>query len=97
MLSEPLHIAHAINATLFGTIDEPPLFHALKSVVSKHLNFHRCFSPSLAESWIDNETRDVSREKLLPAVPLFEFEVSVPIGDILEDTALRSTRTKGRG
>ena len=81
----------------FGTIDEPPLFHALKSVVSKHLNFHCCFNLSLAESWMDNETRDVNRDALVPAVPLLEFEAAIPIGEILEDTAQRSTRAKGRG
>ena len=97
MLSEPIHVAHAIDATSFGTIDEPPLFHALKAVVSKHLNFHRCFNLSLAESWMDNETRDVNRDALVPAVPLFEFEAAIPIGEILEDTALGSTRAKGRG
>ena len=96
MLSEPVHIAHAMDATLFGTIDEPPPFHALKSVLSKHLNFHRCFSLSLAKSWMDNETSDVSRETQIPAVPLFEFEVAIPIGEILADTALWSTRAKGR-
>ena len=84
MLSEPIHVAHAIDATSFGTIDEPPLFHALKSVVSKHLNFHRCFNLSLAESWMDNETRDVNRDALVPAVPMFEFEAAIPIGEILE-------------
>ena len=97
MLSEPVHVAHAIGATLFGEIDEPPLFHALKSIVSKHLNFHRCFNLSLAESWMENETRDFNRDVLVPAVPLFEFDVSIPIREILEDTALRSTRAKGRG
>ena len=97
MLSEQVHVAHAIDATSFGTIDEPSVYHALKSVVSVHLNFHRCFNPSLVESWMDNETRDTNRDPIVPAVPLFEFETAIPIGEILKDTVLRSTRAEGRG
>ena len=41
--------------------------------------------------------RHFNRDVIVPAVPLFEFEVSIPIGEILEDTTLRSTRAKGRG
>ena len=97
VLSEPVHVAHALNATLFGELDEPPLFHALKSIVSKHLNFHRCFSLDFAESWKENQTLDVNRDVLAPSVPLFEFDEAIPISEILQETELRSTRAKGRG
>ena len=97
LLSEVVHIGHALNATVFGPMDEPAFYHRLKSIIARHLNFHRSFNPQLAASWIENEIRSASGVELLPPVQLFEFERSLPIQEILSDTSWSSTRTRGRG
>lgn len=97
LLSEPVHIGHALNATIFGPLDEPHGYHFLKSAIGRHLSFHRCFNRDLVGSWVDNELRRASGSKILPPLPLFEFDRKIPIHEILDDTKLASTRAKGRG
>ena len=97
VFSEAVHISHALNATLIGPVTEPPAFVLLKYWVGRHLNFHRHFNKQLAGSWKHNEANAASGVKLLPAVPLFEFDTSVPIQEILDDSILNSVRIRGRG
>ena len=97
IFSEIVHIGHALNATLLGPVSEPPAFTLLKYWIGRHLNFHRNFNEEAAASWLNNE-RDVAKGvKLLPALPLFEFDASVCISEILSDSGTFSVRQKGRG
>lgn len=97
VFSEAVHISHALNATLIGPVTEPPAFVLLKYWIGRHLNFHRHFNKQLAGSWKHNESNAATGVKLLPAVPLFEFDTSVPIQEILDDSILNSVRIRGRG
>ena len=47
-------------------------------------------------SWIENERRRASGSKILPPLPIFEFDKKIPIQEILADSRLGSTRAKGR-
>jgi len=95
-LSPPVHIAHALNATLFGSKGEPLGWDQLRSLIGWHLNFHRNFNQRSASSWVENEVRRQSGHIVMPAVRLFEFDPRIPIGELLDDTSLWSTRAKGR-
>ena len=96
VLSEAVHIGHTLNATIFGPLNEPKPYHLLKSSIGHYLNFHRNFNHKSARSWARNELRRANGLEMLPAVPLFEFDRSIPIQEIITDSALGSTRTKGR-
>ncbi|MDE0004804.1 MAG: hypothetical protein OXQ29_19105 [Rhodospirillaceae bacterium] len=97
VFSETVHIGHALNATLLGPVTEPPAFMLLKYWIGRHLNFHRHFNEGAAASWLNNERDVASGVNLLPTLPLFEFDASVPISEILDDSGLFSVRQKGRG
>ena len=95
-LSPPVHIAHALNATLFGSMSEPSGWDQLRSLIGWHLNFHRNFNEQSASSWVENEMRRKSGHVVMPAVRLFEFDPRVSIAQIVSDSSLWSTRAKGR-
>ena len=93
---EPVHIGHAIDATVFGPVDEPTLHYTLKSVLAGYLNLHKNFTATLADSWIRNEQRKSNARETLPAVQVFEFDRYIPIQEIIDDSSLSSTRQQGR-
>ena len=97
LFSEQVHIVHALNGTLFGPLAEPQSFIQLKHCIGRHLNFHRNFNEECAALWLKNEKSLVSGREMLPTVPLFEFDSSIPIQELLEDSDLVSTRFRGRG
>ena len=39
-----MHIGHAIDATVFGPVDEPTLYYTLKSVLGCYLYLHKNFT-----------------------------------------------------
>lgn len=94
---EPVHIGHALDATVFGPIDEPTLYYDLKSVLGSYLNLHENFTGTSAESWIRNQQGKRATGETLPAVQVFEFDRFVPIREIIDDVSLRSTRKQGQG
>ena len=96
IFSEAVHISHALSATLFGSLNEPCSHHLLKSLIGYQLNFHKHFNPNFAGSWIENELRRDDENRILPAIPLFEFDREIPIQEILEINGLSSTKGKGR-
>lgn len=97
IFGESVHIAHALNATLLGPLTEPPGFRQLKYWIGRHLNFHRSFNQQRCASWQANERSIAAEEKEIPTVPLFEFDKTVPMREILEDSAPSSVRSRGRG
>jgi hypothetical protein len=96
VVSERVHIGHALNATVFPSRNEPSGFPALMNVIGDLLNFYRSLNTRIAASWIGNETRKAKRELAMPAFPLFEFEPGVPIREFLDEFCLPSTRNSGR-
>ena len=94
--SEAVHIGHALNATLLGPVTEQPAFTLLKYWIGRHLNFHRHFNQKEAGSWQNNELDAATGVKMIPALPLFEFERSVPMSEILNDSGIVSARERGR-
>ena len=97
IFSEAVHIGHALNATVFGPLNEPPAFTQLKCWIGRHLNFHKNFNEQSSAMWLKNEERLASGKDMLPTIPLFDFDKSVSIQEILEDSALGSVRSRGRG
>ena len=97
IFSEAVHIGHALDATLFGPVNEPAGFTLLKYWIGRHLNFHRSFNESRSVSWFNNEADLAYGKEVVPPVPLFEFDKSIPMREILEDSALDSVRLRGRG
>ena len=97
VFSEAVHISHALNATLFGPLTEPAAFLQLKYWIGRHLNFHRNFNRQFSASWLENESREAIDARFVPAIPLFEFDKTIPMQEILEDSSLGSVRDKGRG
>ena len=95
-LSPPVHIAHALDATLFGSLSEPSGWNHLRSLLGWYLNFHRNFNQQTASSWIQNEGRRQRGHLVVPAMRLFEFDRRIPITEVVRDTSLWSTRAKGR-
>ena len=97
IFSEQVHIGHALHGTLFVPLTEPQNYIDLKHCIGRHLNFHRNFNEECAPAWLKNEESSASGREILPAVPLFEFDSSIPIQEILEVSALGSVRYRGRG
>lgn len=90
------HLAHALNATVIPYIGQPESWLHIYRTIGDRLNFYRSFNNRIAAAWTGNERRKEERRAVLPPLPLFEFEVGVPIEEFLEITALGSSRRKGR-
>ena len=97
LLSEQVHIGHALSGTLFVPFNEPQSVTQLKHWIGRHLNFHRNFNEKSAALWLKNEKFLASGREILPAVQLFEVDTSIPIQEILEASAQGSVRFRGRG
>ena len=95
--SEQVHVGQALRGTLFVPLTEPQNFIHLKHCIGRHLHFHRNFNEECVPAWLKNEKSSASGREILPAVPLFEFDSSIPIQEILEVSALGSVRYRGRG
>ena len=96
VLSEAVHLGHALEGTILGPLEEPNSYHLLREIIGRHLNFHKYFNQESVGVWAKNETRRIAGSRILPAIPMFEFDPKIPIGEFLADTSLGSTREKGR-
>jgi len=96
MVSEKIHIGHALDATVFPMREEPEGLHALANLMGEALNFFRSFNTEIAASWAENVARREAGKRLLPPIPLFEFDAKIPIGEILAATDRPSMRNRGR-
>ena len=96
VLSEAVHLGHALGGTILGPLEEPNSYHLLREIIGRHLNFHKHFNQASVRVWAENETRRISGPRILPAIPMFEFDPKIPIEEFLDDTRLGSTRKKGR-
>lgn len=96
VLSERVHVGHALEATVFPALDEPAAFAPLMQAIGQELNFYRGFNTDIVAAWAANERRRREGVEILPAIPLLEFDPKTPISEILEAGRLPSTRAKGR-
>jgi hypothetical protein len=96
VVSERVHLGHALNATVFGAVDEPGCMTPLMATLGRELNFYRNFNTTVAAAWVGNERRRANGVQIVPPIPLMEFDPKIPMKEILDDSALSSTRTKGR-
>lgn len=96
VISERVHIGHALNATVFPGRHEPPGLVTLMNIMADALNFYRSFNTRVAASWVGNEDRKAAGKLAMPALPLFEFDPRVPLAEFLDATRFASTRSKGR-
>jgi hypothetical protein len=96
IISERLHIAHALNATMFMGRHEPPPFGALANIMGDCLNGFRSCNTRLAAAWIGNQERKETDRRLLPAIPLLEFERAMPMKEFLAACNSFLLRNHGR-
>ena len=96
VVSERVHIGHALNATVFPSRSEPPSLLVLMNIMADALNFYRSFNTRIAASWAGNEDRKAAGRLVMPSLPLFAFEPNVPIKEFLDTVCLSSTRDQGR-
>lgn len=94
--SDEVHVAHALNATLIPPVEEMNGWIGPRRLVGDRLNFYRSFNGRIAAAWAVNERRKEQRVRVLPPLPLFEFERHAPIEDLVAATSRGSTRRRGR-
>ncbi len=93
---EPVHLGHALDATVFGPLNEWSAHRNMKGFLGHLLNLHRCFNAELGPAWVENERRRNAGKHIVPPLPLFDFDPDIPIREYLWDTGLASTRAGGR-
>lgn len=96
MTSDGVHVAHVLNATFIPPLADVGGWIGPRKIVGDRLNFYRAFTPSMASSWAENERRKQQAARVLPPVPLFDFERRAPIEDLIAITSGSSVRRKGR-
>ena len=96
MVSEKVHIGHALNATVFPAREEPEGLQRLANAMGDALNFFRSFNIRIAAAWVGNVERKEAGRQLLPPLPLFEFDPAIPIEEILAAADRPVMRNRGR-
>jgi hypothetical protein len=96
IVSEKVHIGHALNATVFPPREEPEGLHHLANAMGDVLNFFRSFNTRIAAAWVGNVERKAAGKRLLPPLPLFEFDSAIPIEEMLAATGRSVMRNRGR-
>lgn len=96
MVSEKVHIAHAIRATAFPMREEPVGLHNIANSIGDALNFYRSFNTKIAASWTGNVERKNQGKVLLPPLPILEFDGAAPISDVLQATERPVMRNRAR-
>jgi len=86
MVSEKVHIAHAIGATAFPMRQEPVGLHNIANSIGDALNFFRSFNTNVAAAWAANVERKKQGKVLLPPLPILEFDRAASMRDVLEAT-----------
>jgi len=94
--SEKVHIGHALNATVFPFREEPEGVIALSNLMGEALNFFRSFNTEIAPAWLGNVERKQLGRRLLPPLPLLEFDPAIPITEFLQAVESVTLRNKGR-
>lgn len=96
VISEMVHLGHALGATVFPRREDPAGLNILGNAMGDALNFFRSFNTRIAAAWVGNVERKETGKLLLPPLPLFEFDAAIPIEEILATTDRPVMRNRGR-
>jgi hypothetical protein len=96
VISERVHLGHALGATVFPPREEPAGLDMLGNSMGDALNFFRSFNIRIASAWVGNVERKEASKLILPPLPLFEFDAAIPIEEILAATDRPVMRNRGR-
>ena len=96
VVSQDVHLAHALNATSFLRSGEPEGMRRLGNLMGDTLNFFRSFNGRIAPAWIGNIERKEAGKLILPPLPLFEFDTAIPLDEIISATNRQVVRNRGR-
>jgi len=94
--ADGVYVAHTLNATFIPPTNDIGGWLEPRRVIGDRLNFYRSFNTRIAAAWAISERQREERRKLLPPIPLFEFDPHAKIDDVLRLTAFGSDRRKGR-
>ncbi len=95
--ADGVHIAHTLNATLIPPTKEMQGWLWPRRAVGDRLNFYRSFNTRIAAVWAASERQREQRIRVLPPIPIFEFDRHAKIGDIIRLSSYESDRRKARG
>ncbi len=99
MFGQCIQTAHTLNATYIPHTPHDSYVESWinpMALMGDRLNFYRSMSTRLTAAWATNQRGIESRRIVLPPIPLFDFDRSAPIDDILLFTSRPSIRRKGR-
>ena len=86
MLSEQVHVGHALRATVLPSRKLSEGHVALMNVMGDSLNAFRSLNTRFAASWIGEQVERAQGRTALPALPVFEFFPEVTVAEILAET-----------
>lgn len=94
--STGVHIAHILNATFIPPLEEMKGWILPRRIIGDRLNFYRSFNTRIIAAWASNERRREEKIRVLPPIPVFEFNRHAKVADLIKATTFQSTRRKGR-
>lgn len=95
--TDGVHIAHALNSTFIPPLQDIDGWLGPRRAVGDRLNFYRSFNTRIAAAWAASERKREEGIRVLPPIPLFEFDRHAKLSDLVARTSYQSTRRKGRG
>ena len=95
--ADGVQIAHTLNATHIPPTKEMEGWLWPRRAIGDRLNFYRSFNARIAAAWAASERQREHRIRVLPPIPLFEFDRHAKIADVVRLTSYESDRRKARG
>ena len=95
--ADGVQIAHTLNATHIPPTKEMQGWLGPRRVIGDRLNFYRSFNTRIAAAWAESERQREERIRVLPPIPLFEFDRHAKIADVVRLSSYGSDRRKARG
>jgi hypothetical protein len=96
MTTDQVLIAHTLNATYIPPIEDLNGWILPRRIVADRLNFYRSLNSRVAADWAATERHREQRIRVLPAIPILEFEKHATIEDLLAVSSYPSARRKAR-
>ena len=95
--ADAVQIAHTLDATHIPPTEEMEGWLWPRRVIGDRLNFYRSFNTRIAAAWAASERQREERIRVLPPIPLFEFNRHAKIADVVRLSSYESDRRKARG
>jgi hypothetical protein len=89
-------IAHTLNATHIPPTNEIEAGSCLGERSVTASTFYRSFNARIAAAWAASERQQEERIRVLPPIPLFEFDRHAKIADVVRLSSYESDRRKAR-